>query len=58
MDLEALNRYVLIAIGLFAVLLYVSLLYAGLTEFRARISQKALPERGAARGLPKTKMPI
>ena len=46
MDPEALNRYVLMAIGLFAVLLYVALLYAGLTEYRARISQRALPELG------------
>lgn len=35
---EAWNRYVLAAIGLFSVLLYCGLLYAGFIEFRARIS--------------------
>lgn len=40
MDLEALNRYVLMAIVLFAVLLYVGLLYVGLAEFMASISKK------------------
>jgi hypothetical protein len=40
LDLEALNRYVLIAIGLFAAFLYIGLLYAGFIEFMARISKK------------------
>lgn len=35
---ETWNRYVLIAIGLFAVV-YVGLLYASFMEFRARISK-------------------
>ena len=39
MNYEAWNRYVLLAIGLFAVLLYIGLLYAGFTEFRSRISK-------------------
>ena len=39
MNYEAWNRYVLVAIGLLAVLLYCGLLYAGFTEFRSRISK-------------------
>lgn len=39
MNYEAWNRYVLVAIGLFGVLLYCGLLYAGFVEFRARISK-------------------
>jgi hypothetical protein len=37
---EAWNRYVLMAIGLFAVLLYVGLLYTGFVEFMSRISRR------------------
>ena len=40
MNYEAWNGYVLIAIGLFGVLLYIGLLYAGLVEFIGRISKK------------------
>jgi hypothetical protein len=36
---EARNRYVLAAIGLFGVLLYCGVLYAGFIEFRARMSK-------------------
>jgi len=36
---EAWNRYVLVAIGLFGVLMYFGLLYAGFTEFRSRVSK-------------------
>lgn len=39
MNYEAWNRYVLVAIGLFGVLLYIGLLYAGFTEFRSRLSK-------------------
>ena len=39
MNYEAWNRYVLAAIGLFGVLLYVGLLYVGFVEFRSRISK-------------------
>ena len=39
MNYEAWNRYVLAAVGLFAVLLYCALLYAGFTEFRPRMSK-------------------
>ena len=39
MNYEALNQYVLIAIGLFAVLLYIGLLWAGFAEFVAGISK-------------------
>jgi len=45
-NLEALNGYVLIAIGLFGVLLYIGLLYAGLVEFIGRISKKGSHKRG------------
>lgn len=59
MDLEALNRYVLMAIVLFAVLLYVGLLYVGLAEFMASISKKGngrkrFRSRDASRGLRKS----
>lgn len=40
LDYEAWNGYVLMAIGLFGVLLYIGLLYAGLVEFIGRISKK------------------
>jgi hypothetical protein len=36
---EAWNRYVLVAIGLFGVLLYVGLLCAGFIEFKSRFSK-------------------
>ena len=39
MNYEAWNRYVLLAIGLFGLLLYIGLLYAGFTEFRSRLSK-------------------
>jgi hypothetical protein len=63
MYLEALNGYVLMVIALFAALLYVALPYAGLTEFRARTAKKGYRKkrfrnRGAARGLRKTKEPV
>jgi hypothetical protein len=38
-DYEAWNRYVLVAIGLFGVLLYIGLLYAGFVEFRSGLSK-------------------
>ena len=41
MNYEAWNRYVLMAIGLFAVLLYVGLLYAGFAEFMSRVSKRS-----------------
>jgi hypothetical protein len=56
-DLEALNRYVLMAIGLFAAFLYFGLLYAGFVEFVTRISKKGSHNKKrsgngcAARGL-------
>jgi len=40
-DYETLNRYVLIAIGLFAVLLYIGLVCAGFAEFIAGIPKRA-----------------
>ena len=40
MNYEAWNRYVLMAIGLFAVLLYIGLIYGGFVEFMSRISKK------------------
>ena len=39
MNYEAWNRYVLMAVGLFAVALYVALLYAGFTELMSRITK-------------------
>lgn len=36
---EAWDRYILMAIGLFAVLLYIGLIYAGFVEFMSRISK-------------------
>jgi len=42
---EAWNRYVLVAIGLFGVLMYFGLLYAGFTEFRSRISKSSSNKR-------------
>ena len=39
MNYEAWNRYVLMAIGLFAVILYIGLIYAGFAELMSRISK-------------------
>ena len=39
MNYEAWNRYVLMAIALFAVLLYIGLIYAGFAELRSRLSK-------------------
>lgn len=39
MNYEAWNHYVLMAIGLFAVLLYIGLIYAGFAELMSRISK-------------------
>lgn len=60
---ETLNRYVLIAIALFAMLLYIGLIYAGFAEFTARISKrgnrkKRSRNRGATRGLRNSKRSI
>ncbi len=41
MNYEAWNRYVLMAIGLFAVVLYIGLIYAGFVEFMSRISKSS-----------------
>jgi hypothetical protein len=38
---EAWNRYVLATVGVFGVLLYCGLVYAGFIEFRARISKRS-----------------
>jgi hypothetical protein len=59
---ETLNRDVLIAVVLFAVLLYVGMVCAGFAEFMARISKrgnckKCSRNRGTARGLRKAKRP-
>lgn len=45
MNYEAWNRYVLMAVGVFAVLLYAGLLYAGIAEFRSRSSQRDKPNK-------------
>lgn len=55
-DYEALNRYVLILILLFGIVLYLGLMYAGLIQFvvtlRKRTSRKRrFPNRRGARGL-------
>jgi hypothetical protein len=36
-NLEALNRYVLVAIGLFGAAMYIVMVYAGLSEFVSRL---------------------
>jgi len=47
---EAWNGYVLLAIGLFAVLLYAGLLWAGISEFMSRLSQRDNGKRSRNRG--------
>jgi hypothetical protein len=58
-DYEALNRYVLIAIALFAVLLYIGLVCAGFAEFLAgmpkRTNKKRSRHRSETRGLQNAK---
>jgi hypothetical protein len=44
---EAWNRYVLIAIGLFAMFLYVGLLYAGLVELMSRLPKGKNSKKGS-----------
>lgn len=61
MNYEAWNRCVLAAIGLSSLVLYCGLLYAGLTEFKARISKnkgnrKRSRNRATARRLRDTKV--
>lgn len=41
MNYEAWNRYVLMAIGLFAGFLYIGLIYAGVAEFMARVAKRS-----------------
>ena len=48
MNYEAWNRYVLMAIGLFAVLLYIGLIYAGFLEFISRISKRGKNKKRSA----------
>jgi len=60
---EDLNRYVKIAISLFAVSLYIAMVYAGFAEFMARVSKrgerkKRSRSRGAVRSLRNEKKPI
>ena len=39
MNLEALNRYVLVIIGLFGAVLYIVMVYAGISELVLRLSR-------------------
>lgn len=60
MNYEAWNRYVLMAIGLFAVLLYVGLIYAGFAGLMSPLSEgkgskKRLRNRGVERRLRNSK---
>jgi hypothetical protein len=47
-NLETLNRYVLAAIGLFALVLYLAMMYAGVADFISR-----MPKHSAGRKRPK-----
>lgn len=52
MNYEAWNRYVLMAIGLFAALLYIGLMYAGCAELMSRLSKgKRNRKRSRSRGV-------
>jgi hypothetical protein len=48
---ETLNRCVLIAIALFALLLYIGMVYAGFAEFMARISKRGKRKKRARKGV-------
>jgi hypothetical protein len=51
---EAWNRHLLVAIGLFGLVLYIGLLYAGFIEFRSRISKSSKNKnRSRNRALPR-----
>jgi hypothetical protein len=51
---EAANQFVLIAIGLFGLVLYFGLLYAGFTEFISRVSKtKGNKIRSRNRSMPR-----
>ena len=39
MNLEALNRYVLVIIGLLGAVLYIAIVYAGISELVSRLSR-------------------
>lgn len=61
MNYEAWNRYVLMAIGMFAALLYIAVACVGLAEFAARVSRKGSrkkrsPNRVTLRRLRNTKV--
>ena len=50
MNYEALNGYVLVIIGLFAVLLYVVMVFAGFSELISRIPKYGAPGKRAKAG--------
>ena len=50
MNYEAWNRYVLIATGLFALLLYFALLYAGFAELMSRLSKSRKNKKRLRKG--------
>lgn len=55
MNYEAWNRYVLMAIGVFAVLLYIGLIYAGAAGLMSRISKsKTKRKRSSHRVMART----
>lgn len=63
MNLVLVNRYVLMAVGLFALLLYFALVYAGFADFSARLSEsgsrrKASRRQKAGRGVRKEEMSV
>ena len=47
MNYEALNGYVLLAIAVFAVLLYIGLVCAGFTQFSAGLARRAAGKKNA-----------
>lgn len=59
MNYEAWNRYVLMAIGLFAALLYIGLIYAGVADFLSRISksEKNKKRSGSRISVPRLRNP-
>lgn len=63
MNLESVNRYVLTAVGLFALLLYIALVYAGFADFSAWLSKsgsrtKDSRRRKTGRGVRKEEMSV
>ena len=54
--MEALNGYVLVAVGVFGVVMYVGLLYVGFIEFKSRLSKESKNRNRRRNGMASRKL--